>query len=159
MPRIHISLVAAAPIERCFDLARSIDLHVASTAGTAERAIAGVTSGLIGLSEEVTWEARHFGLRQRLTSRITAFERPAFFRDSQVRGAFRRFDHDHRFERIDAGTRMIDVFDYDAPWGALGWLVERVVLTRYMTRFLRARLDVVKAVAESERWREYLSHD
>ena len=98
MPVLELTTLVAAPVERVFDLSRSIDLHTASTAATGERAVAGVTSGLIGPGEEVTWRARHFGVWQSLTSRIVIFDRPRHFRDSMVRGAFRRFDHDHRFE-------------------------------------------------------------
>jgi hypothetical protein len=104
MPIISIVTRIAASIEVCFDLARSIDVHIESTVGTDEKAVAGVTSGLIDLGQEVTWEATHFGVRQRLTSRITAFDRPGHFRDSQVRGPFRRFDHDH-FSRSNRESR------------------------------------------------------
>ena len=90
MPRIELVLDIDAPIERCFDLARSVDVHLQSTASTDERAVAGVTTGLMGLGDTVTWEARHLGVRQRLTTRITAYEPPLHFRDSQVRGAFAR---------------------------------------------------------------------
>ena len=38
----------AAPIERCFDLARDVDLHVRSMTISGESAISGVTSGRIG---------------------------------------------------------------------------------------------------------------
>jgi ligand-binding SRPBCC domain-containing protein len=109
-----------APAELCFDLARDIDLHIESTAGTGEKAVGRVQTGLIDLGEEVTWEATHFGIRQRLTSRITQFDRPWHFRDSQVRGAFRRFDHDHYF-MVECGTTVMrDVFDYEPPLGLLG---------------------------------------
>ena len=60
MPLIRLETLIRAPIERCFDLARDIGLHVRSTAATREVAIAGVTKGLISLGEEVTWEATHF---------------------------------------------------------------------------------------------------
>ena len=159
MPILTLSLHVEAPPARCFDLARSIDLHQRSTAGTGERAIAGVTTGLIGPGDEVTWEARHFGVRQRLTSRITAYDRPHHFRDAQVRGAFRRFDHDHYFAAEERGTRMTETFDFDAPLGPLGWIAERLVLTAYMHRFLAARNAVVRAVAESDQWRRYLPSD
>ena len=59
MPVIELATSIAAPIDRVFDLARSIDLHTNSTSGTGERAVAGVTSGLIGPEQEVTWRARH----------------------------------------------------------------------------------------------------
>jgi ligand-binding SRPBCC domain-containing protein len=147
----------AAPTERCFDLSRSIDLHQHSLGASGERAVAGVTAGLIGMGESVTWEARHFGVRQRLTSRITAFERPRHFRDAMVSGAFRRFDHDHWFEPDGAGGTVVrDVFDYEAPLGVLGRIAEAALLTRYMRRLLAERNAVVKRVAESDEWRRYL---
>ena len=118
MPIIEFCTFIQAPAERCFDLARDIDLHIASTPGTREKAVGGVTSGLIDLGEEVTWEATHFGVRQRLTSRITSFDRPRHFRDSQVRGAFRRFDHDHFFKVESGSTVMRDVFDYESPFAS-----------------------------------------
>ena len=147
----------AAPPERCFDLARSVDLHAHSAAATGERPVGGVTRGLLGAGQEVTWRARHFGVRQSLTSRMTAFDRPRHFRDSMVRGAFRRFDHDHYFEPSgDGGTVMREVFDYEAPLGPLGRLAERLFLTRYMRHFLEERNRHEKAAAESADWRRYL---
>lgn len=158
MPVIELLTHVAAPVERCFDLSRSIDLHQHSLGTSGERAVEGVLTGLINLGESVTWEARHFGLQQRLTSRITAYERPRHFRDSMVAGAFARFDHDHWFEPDETGgTVMRDVFDYAAPLGMLGWIAETVFLTRYMRRLLAERNAVVKRVAESSEWHAYLA--
>lgn len=156
MPRIVLETLIDAPPERCFDLSRSVDLHVLSTQQTGERAVGAVTSGLLALGEEVTWSARHFGLRQTLTSRITAFDRPRHFRDSMVRGAFRRFDHDHFFAARGEGTEMRDVFDFDSPLGPLGRLVDALVLERYLRRFLERRNEEIKRVAESDAWRGML---
>jgi ligand-binding SRPBCC domain-containing protein len=103
-----------------FDLARSIDAHQDSTEGTAERAIAGVTSGLIGINDEVTWEARHFGVRQRLRVRITAFDRPKHFQDVMIAGAFKSMVHDHDFAEHPEGTLMCDRFEFRSPLGILG---------------------------------------
>ena len=122
MTTVELELEIAAPRTRVFDLARSVDLHVDSTAGTAERAVAGVTTGLMEQGDEVTWSARHFGIRQRLTSRITSYDRPSHFRDSMVRGAFARFDHDHYFEECVGGCRAREVFDFTSPLGPLGRL-------------------------------------
>lgn len=159
MPRIELLTTIRAPIGRVFDLARSLDLHADSMASTGECAVAGKMSGLFEPGDEVTWRARHFGVWQHLTSRATGYERPRYFRDSMVRGAFRRFDHDHFFEAVDAGTTIMrDEFDYDAPLGPLGWLAERMFLTRYMRRFLVLRNDHLKTVAESpDRWGRYLA--
>lgn len=159
MPVIELTILIEAPVERVFDLARSLDLHMHSTARTGEQAVGGVTSGLLGPDQEVTWRAKHFGIWQHLTSRITIFEPPHHFRDSMVRGAFTRFDHDHYFERTgpdNAWTRMRDVFDFASPLGLLGRLADVFFLTRYMRNFLRRRNVMLREVAEDPRWQVYL---
>jgi ligand-binding SRPBCC domain-containing protein len=156
MPVIELATSIAAPIERVFDLARSIDLHTKSTARSGERAVAGRTSGLIGLGEDVTWRARHFGIWQSLTVRITEFERPAHFADMMSRGAFRRMEHHHYFERSSEGTVMRDMFIYQSPFGILGRLAERLFLNRYMRSLLVERNRVIKETAESDSWGQYI---
>jgi ligand-binding SRPBCC domain-containing protein len=151
VPRIEVSTYIKAPIAECFDLARDIDIHVQSTAASSERAVGGRTSGRIEAGEEVTFEATHFGVRQRLTSKITAFNRPTHFRDSQVRGVFRRFDHDHLFEETVGGTLMRDVFDFEPPLGWLGSLASVLFLNRYLHNFLSVRGREIKRVAEAQR--------
>ena len=135
-------------MQRCFDLARDLDLHVRSTEGTNEVAVAGITSGLIRAGESVTWEATHFGIRQRLTSRITEFDPPYHFRDSQVSGAFKSFDHDHYFSRDGEVTLMRDVFTYRAPLGILGRLADVLFLEAYMRKLLERRAEVIRRDAE-----------
>jgi ligand-binding SRPBCC domain-containing protein len=148
MPLVEVVTIIRAPIELCFDCARDIDLHTKSTTGTNEKAIGGVTAGLIGPGEEVTWEATHLFVRQRLTSRITQFERPFRFRDSQVRGPFAFFDHDHIFRATGGQTEMRDVFLYESPFGIAGRIADVVFLRSYMAKFLRVRGEFLKAHAE-----------
>ena len=157
MIQIELTTTIAAPIQRCFDLSRSIDLHMASTDFTGERAIAGVTSGLIASGEEVTWSGRHFGFRITHTSRITAFESPTHFQDCMVRGMFRRFCHDHYFETYANTTLMKDLMEFEAPLGLLGKLVEKLVLARHMRRLLERRNRCIQQTAEGENWETYLS--
>ncbi len=157
MPTIELETIIHAPAARCFDLARSIDLHVVTAGASREEAIGGRTSGLIGLGETVTWKARHLGIWQRLTVRITAFDRPRHFRDEMVRGAFRSMVHDHDFAPGDDGTFMRDRFLFRSPLGPLGAIADLLVLERYMRRFLTERARILKAVAESDEWRRYTS--
>ena len=156
MPVIELSTLINAPRPRVFDLARSIDVHRAAAAGTEEHAVAGITSGLIGIGQEVTWEARHFGFRQRLTVRLESFESPCHFRDVMIRGAFQSMVHDHFFDAHPSGTLMRDRFAFRSPLGPLGALVDRLILTAYMRRFLVRRNQVLRRLAESEEWRNYL---
>ena len=149
MPILTIETFVKASPERCFDAARDLDLHVTSMSHTAERAVGGRTSGLIERGEEVTWEARHFGIRQRFTSKITAFDRPRHFQDSMTRGAFQSFVHDHHFEPVDGGTRMRDVLEFSSPFGILGRIVDRLVMTTYLHRLLTRRNEFVRRTLET----------
>ncbi|SEM70907.1 SRPBCC family protein [Paenibacillus sp. OV219] len=138
-----------APLEHCFDLARNIDVHTRTVwPHTKELAVAGVTTGHIGLGETVTFEATHLGVRQRLTSRITDFRAPHYFVDEMQRGAFKYLRHEHHFERVDGMTLMRDRLTFSAPLGVIGWIVERAVLRRYMRSFLMYRNEQMKVLAE-----------
>jgi ligand-binding SRPBCC domain-containing protein len=141
--------IRASP-ERCFDASRDIDLHQKSLAHTGETAVAGRTSGLIELGEEVTWEGRHFGVKQRFTSRITSFDRPRYFQDSMQRGAFKSFVHDHFYVPSGDGTIMRDVLVFSAPLGILGRIAETLVLRGYMRRLLVRRAAILEAAVEAE---------
>lgn len=150
MPVLKLHTTIDADIRIVFDLARSIDLHLLSTKETNESAIAGKTTGLIELGESVTWRAKHFGVYQELSSKITAFNRPYFFEDSMVKGAFKSFTHQHIFETVDDKTMMKDVFEFESPLGFLGSLANKLFLVKYMTQLLQKRNAVIKDVAESE---------
>jgi ligand-binding SRPBCC domain-containing protein len=138
-----------APIETCFDAARDLDLHMKSVQHTDERAVAGRTSGLISAGEEVTWRARHFGITQHFTSRITAFDRPRYFQDTMQRGAFKSFVHDHFFESDQGKTKMTEALRFSAPLGLLGRIAEKLVLRRHLKRLLELRVAAIRDAVEA----------
>jgi ligand-binding SRPBCC domain-containing protein len=149
MQTLTIETFIAAPARFCFDAARDLDLHAHVFAHTNEVAVAGRTSGLIELGEEVTWRARHLGVTQHLTSKITAFDSPRYFQDAMQRGAFKTFVHDHFFDERPGGTLMRDVVRFSAPLGVLGRIVEVLVLRRYLTHLLTHRGGAIKNAAEA----------
>jgi ligand-binding SRPBCC domain-containing protein len=150
MPTIRLETSIHAPPERCFDLSLSVDLHAQSQSGAHERPIAGVLAGGMRLGDTVTWEAVHFGIKQHLTSQISAYERPARFTDEMVAGIFQQVHHTHVFVPQPPGTLMIDVFTFRAPLGILGRIAETLFLTHYMKGLLLSRNRYLKQVAEAE---------
>jgi len=148
MATIILKTSINAPIERCFDLARSIDLHVQSMKSSGEKAIAGKKSGLIGLNESVTWRARHFGILFEMTNKISTMEYPTLFVDEMVKGPFKILHHQHQFKIIDSQTEMTDIFEFQAPFGLLGRLVEKIFLKNYMLKLIEKRNKVIKFQAE-----------
>jgi ligand-binding SRPBCC domain-containing protein len=139
--------IAASP-GGCFDLARDAEIHQQSVAASGERAVAGVTSGKLGLNDTVTWRATHFGISWELTSRITEFDPPRRFVDEMVRGPFHRLRHVHEFHPDATGTLMLDTFEYVAPFAILGWIADILFLRRYLRRLLEGRNAYIKQMAE-----------
>jgi ligand-binding SRPBCC domain-containing protein len=156
MPVITLTTIINAPIERCFLLSLSVDLHKASVAQTNETAIAGVTSGTMKLHDTVTWRARHFGFNLQMTSHIPVYQKPTYFVSEMLKGPFKKLHHQHRFADIDGKTVMTDVFELQAPLGILGRLAERLFLVAYMKGFLLMRNRYLKQVAEGDDWEKYL---
>ncbi|WP_433944945.1 SRPBCC family protein [Paenibacillus sp. SN-8-1] len=151
---IKTDLEINAPIEVCFDLARDIQLHTVTVwRHTKERAVEGTCVGRINRGETVTFEATHFLIRQRLTSRITEFERPYIFVDQMVSGAFKSMKHTHEFKERNGATLMTDTLQFEAPFGFLGWIVERLLLRYYMKRFIEYRNNELKKIAEGRQAR------
>ena len=146
----RIETVIAASAEACFDLSLSVDAHAASMAASGERAIAGVSTGVMTLGDSVTWQARHFGIPFRMTSAVTEYERPVRFVDEQQRGPFRRWWHEHTFTALpDGRTLMVDTIEFGSPWRPFGFLADRVVLGRYMPSLVRKRNNWLKAALEA----------
>jgi len=158
MPIIQLETKIKSKIEICFDLSRSIDLHQISTAKTSEKAIVGRTTGLIELDEFVTWQAKHFGVLQELTSKITAFKRPFHFRDEQLKGPFKSIKHDHYFEQGDDYVIMKDIFNFQSPFGLIGKMVDKLILANYLKELLIERNNVIKEYAETEKGKLLLNN-
>jgi ligand-binding SRPBCC domain-containing protein len=142
-----------APIERCFLLSTHVGL-VAQTLGM--KPMAGRASGLVESADRVVWRGWKFGLPTLHESLITGYEAPSFFQDSMARGRFRMFQHDHEFMEIGGQVLMRDTVRFSMPLGAVGRRVGRYVMIPYIRSLMRRRFALLKRIAESEEWREYL---
>lgn len=156
MDTIRLTTWINAPVERCFKLSTSIDLHAASAASTKKKAVGGVTTGLLGDGEMVAWSGRHFGVRWHYASRIDEWRPYGYFREVMVDGVFRCYEHQHFFAVMDDGTRMRDEVRFAAPWGPLGRLATKMLVRKHLTTLLMRRNATIKQVAESEEWHRYL---
>jgi ligand-binding SRPBCC domain-containing protein len=157
LTRIHLTSFINAPVERVFDLSRSINLHMISTSATGEKAIAGTISGLINESETVTWEAKHLFKKRYFTSKITQMKKPDMFIDEMQKGDFKSFHHEHHFKQVDNGTIMIDIINFEVPYGLFGKIADKIFLRSYLERFLVKRNEVIKEYAESQKWKAILT--
>jgi ligand-binding SRPBCC domain-containing protein len=155
MPYIHLTTFIEAPLERVFDLSRSIALHKYSMRDHQEQVIGGTMQGLMNMNDSVTWKAKHLFKERTLEVRITQMHRPEFFVDEQVKGDFRSLKHEHYFKSIENGTIMIDQFRYEVK-GWMARLVNQLYLEKYMTRLLEKRNAAIKLAAEGNQWKQLL---
>ena len=138
-------------METCFDVARDIDIHKLSTKKTREEAISGRITGLCELGDTITWRATHLGIRQNLTVKITQFDRPLYFEDTMLKGAFKSMQHQHYFEEKNGTTIMKDTLKYSVPFGFIGKIFDTIYLKKYMLNFLLTRNAILKSVAENKK--------
>jgi ligand-binding SRPBCC domain-containing protein len=138
----------AAPVERVFALSLDVGVHVASMSAHAERIVGGVDAGLMAEGDTVTWSARHFGIRFRMTSLVFDVDAPHAFSDRQIRGPFAAFRHRHTFTPAPGGTLMRDEIDFRSPLGPLGRLVDALVMRRHLIRLIEQRNDTLARQAE-----------
>jgi len=145
-----------APIERCFLLSLNVDLHHLSTDGTKEKAIAGVTSGILKNNDIITWRAKHLGVYQNLTVKISEYDFPNYFVSEMIKGAFKNMYHKHLFVCKESQTEMTDIFTFESPLGILGRLFSKIYLKKYMEGFLIKRNVFLKQVAEGNDWQKFI---
>lgn len=149
MSTIDLTTKIKAPIKTVFDASRNIDIHQQSASSSKEKAIAGITSGLINLNETVTWRGKHFGIFLSHKSRITAMNFYDYFVDEMEKGKFKSFKHEHFFEEKNGVTTMTDKLQYETPFGIIGKLFDVLFLKKHLTDFILDRNEVLKSVSEN----------
>ncbi len=156
MPTIHLTTFIAAPADRVFDLSRNIELHKHSMKDFKEEAVAGTRFGLTEKEDTITWKARHFFKTRLIRVKITEMKKPAHFTDVQVEGDFKMMKHEHHFKPCENGTIMIDIFQFESPYGRMGKWFNSLYLTRYMRNLLEMRIGAIKEYAETDKWKKLL---
>ena len=156
MPTIHLTTFIEAPADRVFDLSRNVDMHKQSMARHKEEAVAGIRFGLVEKEDTITWKAKHLFKTRMLRAKITDMKKPQMFVDEQAEGDFKMMKHEHHFKPCENGTIMIDLLQFETPYGSLGKFFNTVYLTRYMKKLLEQRNKMIKEFAEGDKWKKLL---
>jgi ligand-binding SRPBCC domain-containing protein len=162
---IKDSTHVSAPVERCFLLStslaiveRELGMHPAAASYVGEDGVnrATRTEGLVVGGDRVRWEGWQLGLPQYHVSLITKYEPNRHFQDRMIAGRFRSFSHDHEFTEIGGQVLLKDTIRFAMPLGIAGRMVGKHVMVPHIRGLLRRRFALLKRIAESEEWREYL---
>jgi ligand-binding SRPBCC domain-containing protein len=156
MSKIILETLINSTPEICYKLSLNVDLHQLSTSKTCEHIVDGIHEGIMKLNDMVTWRAKHFGIWQNLTTKITETKPHEYFVDEMQKGAFKSMKHEHHFVENEGNTIMKDVFDFTSPLGILGVIFNKLILENYMRGFLIERNQLIKQIAESDHWQYYV---
>lgn len=156
---LEASTHIAAPLERVFQLScsleiveRELGMHpVASPDSTR-------TQGLVIGGDRIRWEGWQLGFWNYHVSLISAYRPYDFFQDSMVAGRFRFFQHDHSFAAAGDQVLLKDTIRFSLPWGWAGRLAGRYIVAPHIARLLRRRFALLKRIAESGEWCDYLGN-
>jgi ligand-binding SRPBCC domain-containing protein len=149
MAVVRTTTLIHAPVNTVFTLARDVAQHAAALVTTGERAVEpGRTEGLLELGDLYCLRAKHLGLPWSVDVRIITLDEDELIASTQIRGPFRRLEHEHRFVVTGAGTLLTDEVRWVAPAGLLGKLADEIVLRRRLLWILTVRNAHLKRWAE-----------
>lgn len=157
MPTIHLTTFIAAPIDRVFDLHRSIFVHKQSMIQFNETVASGITTGLLNAGEVVTWKSKHLYKTRYFKLKVLDMNFPTSYTEVQVKGDFKSLKHEHFFKPVRNGTLVIDLFHFDMKYGQAGLLFNKFYLTNYIRNVLEHRNKFIKDYAESKKWESLLN--
>jgi uncharacterized protein YbjT (DUF2867 family)/ligand-binding SRPBCC domain-containing protein len=89
-----------------------------------------------------------FGIPTKWRTRIDEVEAPHRFKDSQEKGPYKTWVHEHRFNAIDGGVRMDDRIEYEMPFGPIGTLGHRMLVRAQLQHLFDFRATAVDSIFE-----------
>lgn len=156
MPKIHLTTFIAASAEVVFDLSRHISVYKESMSMYKLEAVAGTRFGLIEKGDTVTWRSYQLFKERLQRVKYIELQRPDVMIEVQLQGDLTNLRHEHYFKSIDNGMLLIDLVDFEMPYGRLGRLFNSFYFTSYMESLLHKRNDTIKRFAETDRWKKIL---
>ncbi|MBK8550654.1 MAG: SRPBCC family protein [Ignavibacteria bacterium] len=77
---------------------------------------------------------------------ITEWKPPFYFEDTQIKGPYKIWIHEHKFERTGNDTRMTDIINYLSPGGILEFIPHNLVVRKKVESIFDYREKVLKKI-------------
>ncbi|MGC2744137.1 MAG: SRPBCC family protein [Candidatus Angelobacter sp.] len=94
----------------------------------------------------IQYSLRVHGIPFRWTSEIVEWEPPYRFVDLQLRGTYKLWRHEHRFETRDGGTLISDTINLALPLGLLGQLAYKIKVRSDVQEIFAFRKEKIRAL-------------
>jgi ligand-binding SRPBCC domain-containing protein len=83
------------------------------------------------------------GIPMEWVTEITHIKDKAFFVDEQRIGPYKMWHHEHHFKEVQGGVEMTDIVSYVVPFGAIGKLVQPILVQPKLEEIFAYRFKVV----------------
>ena len=94
---------------------------------------------------EITYRIRPlFGIPVTWVTKITAVNAPYYFADDQKSGPYKHWHHEHFFREMEGGTEMIDIVNYELPFGIVGNLAAKLFVNRRLESIFNYREKILE---------------
>lgn len=87
----------------------------------------------------IDYQIKLYGIPLKWKTQITKWDPPFCFVDSQIKGPYSVWIHEHKIEEHDGKTIMKDIVDYDIPAGFLKSLVNKVFVSKQIQSIFEYR--------------------
>lgn len=91
----------------------------------------------------IDYTIKLMGFRVHWQTLISEYDPPKRFADEQSKGPYKYWHHEHLFESIADGTKIIDHVEYELPFGILGRLVHFAFVRHELRRIFDYRQEVI----------------
>ncbi len=94
----------------------------------------------------ITYRLKLHGLPVKWRSRIDSWIPGSMFRDTQIQGPYRRWEHEHRFVSVSGGTLIKDSVKYELPLGMGGEVLAGRIVARDVSQIFGYRRKVIEEI-------------
>lgn len=82
--------------------------------------------------------------------KISAFDIPYLITDTQLKGPFKTWIHEHKFEPAENGVIMTDRIEYELPFGPAGKIADKLAVRNLIEKQFAYRQNTTKKLLEKK---------
>jgi ligand-binding SRPBCC domain-containing protein len=96
----------------------------------------------------IDYQITLYGIPLKWKTEITKWDPPTCFVDTQLKGPYSVWIHEHKFEEQNGKTIMTDTVDYDIPAGIFKTLVNKMFVSRQIHSIFEYRRKIINSYFE-----------
>ena len=135
-----------APLDKVFDFFSKAENLQTITPPWLNFKILTPTPIEMKVGQLIDYRLKLYGILVKWQTEITVWDPPLRFVDRQLKGPYKVWEHEHRFEETGEGVRITDTVNYQVPGWILAPLIRRFFVKRDVEKIFAHRERVIRDV-------------